>query len=118
MFGDSSVISNYTIVYAMVYQLHSINPDFIVSKFGIFNSNLTIPSSELVLAHISASLVANTKNGNENQNLKKVEESVIVFSICFFFHKRSWITGQQGGGEGYFFNSSLPLPPISQTFRH
>lgn len=61
MFGDSSVISNYTIVYAMVYQLHSINPDFIVSKFGIFNSNLTIPSSELVLAHISASLVANTK---------------------------------------------------------
>ena len=40
------------------------------------------------------------------------------FSIWVFFHEHSRFTGQQGKGEGYLFNSSLPLPPASQTLRH
>ena len=41
----------------------------------------------------------------------------IFFSIWVFFHDHSRITGLQGKG-GDFFNSSLPLPPASQTLRH
>ena len=40
------------------------------------------------------------------------------FSIWVFFHEHSRFTGQQGKGEGYLFNSSLPLPPASQTLRY
>ena len=29
-----------------------------------------------------------------------------------------YITYITGEGEGYLFNSSLPLPPASQTLRH
>ena len=36
------------------------------------------------------------------------------FSVRVFFHKHSRFSGQQGR-EGYFFNSSLPLPPASRT---
>ena len=37
------------------------------------------------------------------------------FSIWVFFQKHSQFTGQQGKGEGYLFNSSLPLPPASKN---
>ena len=44
------------------------------------------------------------------------------FPVWVFFHEHSRFTGQQGKGRrrggGYPFNSSLPLPPASQTFRH
>ena len=40
------------------------------------------------------------------------------FSIWVFFHIHSRFTGQQGKGGGYLFNSSLPLPPVSQTRRY
>ena len=52
-----------------------------------------------------------------------------VFSSTWvFFHGHSQFTGQQAGdgwgvgvsgvGGWYLFNSSLPLPPASQTLRH
>ena len=102
MFGDSSVISNYTIVYAMVYQLHSINPDFIVSKFGIFNSNLTIPSSELVLAHISASLVANTKKRKWKPEFEKSGRICNIFFYLFFL-SQTLMNHRTAGGKGRLF---------------
>ena len=42
----------------------------------------------------------------------------LFFLSGFSFHEHSLFTGQQGKGEGIFFNSSLPLPPASQTLRH
>ena len=42
----------------------------------------------------------------------------LFFSMWVFFHELSRITGLQGKGEGYFINSSLQLPPASQTLRH
>ena len=43
---------------------------------------------------------------------------LLFFYIWVFFHNHSRITGLQGKRGGYFCNSSLPLPPASQTFRH
>ena len=43
------------------------------------------------------------------------------FLSGFFFtniHKSLHSRGKGGGGRGYLFNSSLPLPLASQTFRH
>ena len=41
------------------------------------------------------------------------------FCISVFFHNHSRITSQDFKGRGgHFFNSSLPLPPASQTLRH
>ena len=42
---------------------------------------------------------------------------LLFFSICVFFQEHSRFRGQQGNGEGFILNSSLPLPPNSQTFR-
>ena len=44
--------------------------------------------------------------------------SCLFFSIWVFFHEHSQFTGQQRKGETFLFNSSLPLPPASQIFRH
>ena len=38
------------------------------------------------------------------------------FSIWVLLHEHSRFIGQKGGG-GYLFNSSLPLPPISQALK-
>ena len=43
---------------------------------------------------------------------------IICFSIWVFFHEHSQFTWQQGMGEGYFWNSFLPLSATSQTLRH
>ena len=42
---------------------------------------------------------------------------MLFFSICVFFQEHSRFRGQQGNREGFILNSSLPLPPNSQTFR-
>ena len=46
----------------------------------------------------------------------------LVKTLCLFFfnfsHDQLRITGLQGKREGISFNSSLPLPPASQTLRH
>ena len=46
-----------------------------------------------------------------------------VFFFCFFFYlgflsRTFTIHRTAGEGGGYLFNSSLPLPPASQTLRH
>ena len=38
--------------------------------------------------------------------------------IWVFFHENLRFSGQQGEGGGYFFHSSLSLPPASQTLRY
>ena len=59
---------------------------------------------------------------NHSSLLAKLKAYAFFFSIWVFFHEHSRFTGQQGkgrgGGGGYLFNSSLPLPPASQTLRH
>ena len=45
---------------------------------------------------------------------KDTTDAFFFFFICFFFHEHLRFTRQQGRGK----NSSLPLPPISQTLRH
>ena len=52
-------------------------------------------------------------------SLKKEEILFYFFLIVFFylgFLSRTFTTAGEGGG--YFFDSSLPLPPASQTLRH
>ena len=74
----------------------------------------------------------NYKNIHEFNSSNKYLESLkcqttlnnFFFSIWVFFHEHSQFTGQQGKWGvgmwvgGYLFNSSLPLPPASQTLRH
>ena len=51
-------------------------------------------------------------------NFKLCLFSRIFFLFLDFFLRtftNHWATGE---GRGYFFNSSLPLPPASQAFRH
>ena len=45
---------------------------------------------------------------------------VVVVSIWAFSDDHSRTTNDRtaGEGRGHFFNSSLPLPPASQTLRH
>ena len=48
-------------------------------------------------------------------------EILEVWGILFlsgFFSRTFTIHKTAGEGEGYFFNSFLPLPPTSQTLRH
>ena len=50
-------------------------------------------------------------------------DSLLLFSLFFFFYLgflSSTFTIHRTAGEegGYLFNSSLPLPPTSQTLRH
>ena len=55
---------------------------------------------------------------------KKIPDtSGLVKKIFFFFYlgflsRTFTIHGTAGEGGGYLFNSSLPLPPASQTLRH
>ena len=42
----------------------------------------------------------------------------VVFFLLGFFSRTFTIHGTAGEGGGYLFNSSLPLPPTSQTLRH
>ena len=55
-----------------------------------------------------------------NQFIQQVKTSLnrVFFFFRVFFHEHSGFTGQQGKGEVNFFNSSLPLPPVSQALRY
>ena len=51
--------------------------------------------------------------------LIKCARYMFFFAIWVFFHEHSRFTGQyRKGEEDYLFNSSLPLPPASQTLNH
>ena len=54
--------------------------------------------------------------------IKKICNSVVFFFFFFFylgFLSRTFTIHRTAGeGEGYLFNSSLPLPPASQILRH
>ena len=41
-----------------------------------------------------------------------------IFFYLGFLSRTFTIHGTAGEGEGYLFNSSLPLPPASQILRH
>ena len=61
-----------------------------------------IPDQVLVLVKVSLiSILAN----------------LFFFYLCFLSQPFT-NHGTAGEGGGHFFNSSLPLPPASQTFRH
>ena len=53
--------------------------------------------------------------------LKKWVNMFVCFVVFFFLSFLSWtftIHNRAGEGGEYLFNSSLPLPPTSQTHRH
>ena len=84
----------------------------------IWVSAAHIPGSENVVADKSSRTF-------ERSSEWKLRER--VFKHIFFFHldflsRTFTIHGTAGeggmGGGGYLFNSSLPLPPTSQTLRH
>ena len=52
-FRDVTIIANFVGVYLMVFQLHSINQGFEVSKFRISKNILTIPRLEFTPALMS-----------------------------------------------------------------
>ena len=65
-------------------------------------------------------LKSGIKNGTEITS--NLSTNVIVFFFFFFclgFLSRPFTNHRTAGeGGGYFFNSSLPLPPALQTLRH
>ena len=56
-----------------------------------------------------------SSNGNHDQ---ATEVSFFFFFYLGFLSRTFTIHGTAGEGGGYLFNSSLPLPPASQTLRH
>ena len=70
------------------------------------------------LNHMLRIILFRRKNMFRFQDIQVLVISTI-FSIWVFFHEHSRINHRTAGeGEEYFFNSSLPLPPTSQTLRH
>ena len=59
-----------------------------------------------------------TEINKMTKHLSKEYSTHDFCSIWVFFHEHSRFTGQQGKGEGMYFNSSVPFPPASQTLRH
>ena len=59
----------------------------------------------------------------KSSNMLK-QSQVFGYTLFFFFFYLGFLSrtftihGTAGEGGGYLFNSSLPLPPASQTFRH
>ena len=49
---------------------------------------------------------------------KKADDSFFFFFYLCFLLRTFTIHETAGEGGGYLFNSSLPLPPASQTLRH
>ena len=54
---------------------------------------------------------------------QKADTKKNIYIYIFFFYlgflsRTFTIHGTAGEGGGYLFNSSLPLPPASQTLRH
>ena len=66
-------------------------------------------------------------NGREELKFKTKTDQIINNQLCFFFFfffyvgflSRTFTNHRTAGeGGGHFINSSLPLPPASQTLRH
>ena len=69
--------------------------------------------------------MSQTKNilNRETQGKVSLPGCVIFLFFFFFFYlgflsRTFTIHGTAGEGGGYLLNSSLPLPPASQTLRH
>ena len=69
----------------------------------------------------------NTYNRTMKMKSVDVKDNILIFKKKFFFFfffylgflsRTFTIHGTAGEGGGYLFNSSLPLPPASQTLRH
>ena len=53
-----------------------------------------------------------------NDHLPYLLKNVLFFSQWVFYQEHSRLIGQQGKEEAISFNTSLLLPPASQTLRH
>ena len=54
----------------------------------------------------------------DKQKADTKKKIYIFFFYLGFLSRTFTIHGTAGEGGGYLFNSSLPLPPASQTLRH
>ena len=57
-------------------------------------------------------------NLEQNQGIYMARLCMGPFLLFEFFLRTFTIQRPAGEGGGYLFNSSLPLPPASQTLRH
>ena len=71
-------------------------------------------------------ILSSQDNVHVNIGTAQIENSICqkLLGIFFFFFYLGFLSrtftihGTAGEGGGYLFNSSLPLPPASQTLRH
>ena len=59
VFGDASILSNCSAVYAVVNQPSITSKELLVSKNRLSKKDLTVPMLELVSAHMVSNLVTN-----------------------------------------------------------
>ena len=104
-----------------VHKTYSFLKLLIFSCLGLF---LTTPKKYCMWIQLHGKPIMNLflllmlkKPGLFNVKLKLISFS--FFSIWVFFLSRTFTIHRTAGEEGrYLFNSSLPLPPASQTLRH
>ena len=105
---------------AIQYENHDANLSFSLNRKPIrydFHTVMTPTRSTSSPVHLFA--ISGKRKRGEKKIFKKnclwdeVATRFIFFSTCVSFHEYSRLSGQQGKKEGYFYNSSLPLPFIS-----
>ena len=74
--------------------------------------------SLIVLKFFAGRLLGPTVSLSFNDEIQFTISSIVVF-FCLGFLSQTFTIERTAGEEGgYFFNSSLSLPPTSQTLRH
>ena len=72
VFGDSSIMGTYAVVYAVVFQPNGTQQNFIASKCCLAKQKLSISRLELVATHMAANLADNIKTSFTNLNIRNV----------------------------------------------
>ena len=86
-------------------------------------SVLSFTTSIRVIAKLDLKKAKIVRRGFEREIIVAETKCSEYFFFFFFFYldflsRTFTIHGTAGEGGGYLFNSSLPLPPASQTLRH
>ena len=89
-----------------------LKPD-LITKLNLLKPTVLLATMVIIMATM---VIVNKDYGNAEwfKDFENHQYWSYFFSIWVFFHEHSWFTGQQGN----LFNSSLPLPPVSQTRRY
>ena len=95
MFGDTSGVGTSAAVYAVVHQESGVSQGLLTAKSRLAKKGLSIPTLELVSAHMTANLAENRKNFLDGQLVRFVTTGWLDSTVALY-----WI---KGGGTYKLF---------------